>query len=29
VERWKLVDEPAYASIQGIYGLDALRLRWR
>ncbi|MBA2348791.1 MAG: cytochrome P450 [Solirubrobacterales bacterium] len=28
VERWELDAAPAYASIQGIYGLDALHLRW-
>lgn len=28
VERWKFVGEPGFASIQGIYGLDALRLSW-
>lgn len=28
VERWELAAPPAYASIQGIYGLDALHLRW-
>ncbi len=29
VERWELHAEPDYASIQGIYGLDALQVRWR
>lgn len=29
VERWELDEAPAYASVQGIYGLDALRVRWR
>lgn len=28
VERWELDGPPAYGSIQGIYGLDALRVRW-
>ncbi len=28
VERWELAAPPAYASIQGIYGLDELHLRW-